>query len=305
MSADLEIVVVDSGSPEDEMTIVAEYQRGGAEIVYVRTRRETIYSAWNRGLALASRRYFANVNVDDWVRSDALELFAQALDRHPDCDVAYSNWATTTSAQQPPGPRPAGLACHDRYQPALPLFYCYTGCVQFWRTRSLRRLGGYNGDLYACGDLEALQRLTLAGGNAVFVPEVTQGYFSNPAGLSRSSSRSTEEQHVLFERARAHTPLELLYVLDSTPTSHAQGWTALGNLAMEIQVPWHAGQLGDEAFARECYRRALVHAPSFPPAIENLKALDDLPRMNHGSLMESPMQPFRVGPIHQRTGPQT
>src|SRR5690606_14907790 len=80
-----EIIVVDSGSPENERSIVAEFQKKFPNIRYVRTPRETLYAAWNRGLALARGRYWANVNTDDTLRDDALEILSAALDAFPDC----------------------------------------------------------------------------------------------------------------------------------------------------------------------------------------------------------------------------
>ena len=46
----LEIIVVDSNSPENEKAIVQEFQQKHSNIKYIRTKeRETIYTAWNRG----------------------------------------------------------------------------------------------------------------------------------------------------------------------------------------------------------------------------------------------------------------
>ena len=88
IGSDLEIIVIDSGSPEDERSIVEELQRTYTNIVYVRTEHETLYSSWNRALELAHGTYFANVNIDDWLRRDTLELFARALDTYASADLA-------------------------------------------------------------------------------------------------------------------------------------------------------------------------------------------------------------------------
>jgi glycosyltransferase involved in cell wall biosynthesis len=45
-----EVIVVDSGSPENERTIVVEFQEKFSNIRYVRTAREKVAEAWNRGL---------------------------------------------------------------------------------------------------------------------------------------------------------------------------------------------------------------------------------------------------------------
>jgi len=265
----LEILVIDSGSPENERSIVEELQQAHENIVYVRTDRETLYAAWNRALELATGTYFANFNVDDWIREDALELMALALERHSDADIAYAHWAATTVAQQPPtGDDPVSF--HSRYEPALPLFYCYGGSTQFWRRSSLVRLGGFDSSFTACGDLEVLCRLTLAGGVAVLVPQVLEGFFQNPDGISRATDVSLQEQSEVFARARRETPLDRLYSIDPGDAASVAGaWTVLGNMAMQVKVPWHEGPLHDAEFAMSCYERALDAMPKYRSAMHN------------------------------------
>jgi len=188
----LEIIVIDSGSPELERTIVDALQRQHHNIVYLRTPRETLYAAWNRALSMSSGKYFANVNTDDWIRDDALEIFALA---------------TTGTAQQAPGAEDV-VAYHPAYEPAMPLFYGYGGSTQFWRRSSLVDLGGFEASFVACGDLDVLCRLILAGGNAVLVPQVLEGFFQNQDGISRASDVSLREQGEIFAKARAETPLD-------------------------------------------------------------------------------------------------
>jgi hypothetical protein len=134
----------------------------------------------------------------------------------------------------------------------------------------LVRLGGYDATLNACGDLDILCRLTQHGGAGVLVPLLLQGYYCNPDGLSQATSQSTTEQNVIFSRARADTPIEILYEVDPRRVgSIAEAWTDLGNLAYEVRVPWGIGPLGDSDFALECYERALAIDSAFRPALHN------------------------------------
>ena len=76
----LEIVVVNSGSQQNEEAIVKEFQKKYNNIKYIKTeRRETIYKAWNRAIKAASGEYITNANTDDRRRQDALEIMAKAL----------------------------------------------------------------------------------------------------------------------------------------------------------------------------------------------------------------------------------
>ena len=179
--------------------IVERLQQAYPNIVYLRTERETLYGAWNRALEMARGTYFANVNIDDWIRPDTLELFAEALDSFADADLAFSHWAMTNAPRAAPSAETTIRNCmHPPYVPALPLFYCYSGCVQFWRRSTVLSLGGYDPTLSACGDLDILCRLTAYGGSSVLVPIVLQGFYFNPNGLSQASEQSSIEQGIIF-----------------------------------------------------------------------------------------------------------
>ena len=268
----LEVIVIDSGSPEDERSIVERFLESG-RLRYVRTERESLYSAWNRGLDIASGTYFANVNTDDWIAPNALEILAAALEEHTDCALAYSDWALTHTPATPP--RADDRICrHSEWHPALHFFYCYSGCVQFWRRSSLAELGGFDDRMEAAGDLAALRRLADAGMTPVYVPEVLAAYYQNPKGISQADDTSSREQVEIFSSARRETGIESIYAVDlADPRSVADAWTALGVLAMRLRVPWHEESLKSIGFAAECFRTALEIEPLHLDALHNLYAL--------------------------------
>ena len=76
---ELEIVVIDSGSSENEGEIVlgAPKRKTPNRVPEDRGARESIYRAWNRGIRMAKGRYLTNANTDDRHESDSLEKLAQ------------------------------------------------------------------------------------------------------------------------------------------------------------------------------------------------------------------------------------
>lgn len=260
--------MADSGSPEDERSVVEPFLTTG-RVHYLRTERETLYAAWGRAMACARGRYFANVNTDDWLAPHALATLAEALDAHPDCALAYADWALTDTPHS--APRPDSDVCvHTLWEPALHLFYCFTGCVQFWRRSSLEALGGHDPTLRYCGDLEVLGRLTEAGMRCVYVPEVLAGFFQNPNGLSLSTAGSIDEQREIHRRARASVRIEHLYAVDPTDArATAEAWTALGVFAMHVRVPWIHHPTPDVDFALDCFERALTLVPDHVDALHD------------------------------------
>src|SRR5581483_2994994 len=200
-----EVIVVDSASPENERAIVAKFQQEFSNIRYLRTPHDSTSEAFNRGLGLSRGRYWAFLCTDDSLRDDALELCAAALDRHPDCALAYADTAWTTRPNDRfPSNNIVKTVKYSRYRPVDALFFTVTGCMQFWRTASLRELGGYDGTFPYANDYHAIIKMMTRRMNAVYVPEALSLFYQNTGGLTQSSNRSAGEHGQVMEAARAN-----------------------------------------------------------------------------------------------------
>lgn len=258
-----EVIVIDSGSDEDESAICAQYTARFAALTCVRTPRETLYSAWNRALALAQGRYFINANTDDSLHPDALQLLVAAMEAHPESALAYGDWLWATVPNAPYPWDTAFRRCvHPEYHPSLPLFYAYAGCHQFWRTDRLRELGGFNASYTAAGDYDALCRMALTRWHAVYVPEAVSAFYQNPNGLSRSSGASHREFLEIRDRFRNQFAIDDLYDVDPADAAAcARAWVDLGHRALSLRVPWAEHEMPDKDFALACARKALALDP--------------------------------------------
>jgi len=88
----LEIVIVNSGSPQNEDAIIKEYLPVYPNIKYIHTEeRETIYKAWNRGIRVTTGKYITNSNTDDRLKNDALEKMTTYLENNLDIALVYAN----------------------------------------------------------------------------------------------------------------------------------------------------------------------------------------------------------------------
>lgn len=157
---EVEILVIDSGSPENELAIVEEFQRQHKNIVYVRTEREPLYASWNRAIPLARGRYLSNANTDDRHRADAYELQARALDQNPNVALSYGDMVLTQTPNAKLGrapdeklyPWPAfnliGLLGEDRCGPH-----------PMWRRDHHYELGGFCEEFKVASDYEWWLRL--------------------------------------------------------------------------------------------------------------------------------------------------
>ena len=278
-----EVIVVDSGSPTDERAIVAEFQKKFPNIRYVRTAREKVAEAWNRGLALARGRYFASLSADDTISDDGLAVMAAALERHADCGLVYGDVGWTSKPNDTfPCANLTRTVKYPDYTPLETMFYCLTGCVQFFRTSALRQVGGFDPSLFCAADYEVILKMVSAKMNVVHVPEVLTLFYQNTGGISQSTNRSAEEHAFLTNRYRTNMDIaEVFQVEPGQPSSAADAWAMLGVSATKIRVPWEDQPFEHADFAFACFEQALTLDPENLAGGTNLIALcHKLERLN-------------------------
>lgn len=268
----LEIIVIDSGSLENEGAIVAEYQKKFQHIRYLRTERETVYGAWNRGIKIAQGAYITNANTDDAHRYDALELLAAALNKYPEADLAYAHNAFTNRPNDTFPSSHTYLNCLlPEFDPALGMFYCLLGPHPMWRKKVFSKIGAFDSSFTNAGDYEFQMRFIQAGLRAVLVSEILSLFYQNPSGISLSTNRTSIESKIIEEKYRALIPIDHLYAVDpSDAQSVADAWVAQGTLALTLECAWEKNPPKDYAYAFLCYRKALEIQPGFYPAVRNL-----------------------------------
>jgi glycosyltransferase involved in cell wall biosynthesis len=84
-----EIVVVDGGSTDATIDIIAEFS---ARIDYwISEPDKGIYDAMNKGILLSRGDWIGFKNADDWYTEDSLSVLAVCIREHPEVDVWYGN----------------------------------------------------------------------------------------------------------------------------------------------------------------------------------------------------------------------
>ena len=200
----LEIIVIDSGSQQNERAIVEEFQGRYRNIRYLRTeRRETVYQAWNRGIREASGEFVTNANTDDRLRHDALETLVRALGEHPGCVLAYPDFRITQQENVTfAGHQPYGFKQWPPYDRLSLLELCCIGPFPLWR-RSLHREIGYFDERYrSAADYEFWLRAALSH-DFIHVPQFLGLYWLNGATVSRRGDLPTLEYLQVQKEYRA------------------------------------------------------------------------------------------------------
>lgn len=279
---DCEIIVIDSGSEQDEKRVCEEFTRQFSGLVYIPTPRETLYAAWNRALERARGRYFINANTDDALHPDALRILSTALEKFPDAALAYGDWiwSDEPNAGFPWNPT-FRVVKHEPYRPWFSLFYAFAGCHQFWRTATLKKLGGFDASCRAVGDYEVLCRLISARQQAVYVPMAVSAFYQNPEGLSRSGASSYEEFLSIQTRVREEVKIGDLFEIETDDVrQEADAWLALANKALLLKIPWAEQVTPDVEFAEKCLVRTLHLNPHNRAALRLRRRIQSLIRKN-------------------------
>jgi GT2 family glycosyltransferase len=191
----LEIIVVDTGSPEKEGEIVRRFMERHANIRYLRVeQRETVTQAYNRGARAARGKYVITTNTDDRLRPDALARLAQELDAHPEVGLVYADYfITNTENDEFYRHVRTGYSRKPDYHPNIMLDGCHMGPQPMWRRSLHEELGWFDEQMIAAGDYELWCRFA-AKHPFRHVPEFLGLYLHNPAGVSNSNAaRSASE----------------------------------------------------------------------------------------------------------------
>jgi GT2 family glycosyltransferase/predicted O-methyltransferase YrrM/tetratricopeptide (TPR) repeat protein len=194
----IEIIVVDAASPQNEGWIVKDFQERHHNIDYIRTpSRIGVYAAWNMALMRAKGTYVTPFSTNDRLRVDAYELLSKHLDDHPDISLVYGDtYLTDLPHQTFERHRRIGVWQWPDYSYDYLLKHCTIGPHPMWR-RTLHDTVGYFDESYrALGDQDFWIRVG-ARHQMLHVPVVTGLYWHSPDGLSNRVEIAGPEEHRL------------------------------------------------------------------------------------------------------------
>lgn len=252
----LEIVVIDSNSPQDEWAIVKSFVEAFPEqIVYQRTNeRETLYQAWNRALKIARGEYITNANSDDRHHPEALEIMCLALDKHREVDLVYGDVFESTLANQTffENSKQSRYRYHSFFAPNSLLFYQF-GCQPMWRVSAHTRIGWFSSELKAAGDWDFCVRFALGGLRALHIPLPLGLFLNRPTSISTQDSTSSREQMLIRDTYLSIDNIMILYLKEGwkadTPQAKARILTDFAMRASTMALPWTPGKIYREPSA--------------------------------------------------------
>lgn len=223
-----EIVLIDSGSPANEYEAFRQlFDRADIPVVFARCgRRETIQSAWNRGIAMSRSPYLTFLGVDETIHPDCLDTLTAELDADPALDWVQADSIVTNVDRH--GRWLSDVMTYDRGDYCQGLVYletCYLSWVGAVYRRSIHeRFGYYDATFGAAGDTEFKNRI-LPFIKTKAVPR-TLGIFWN-----YQETRTTQSPRAEIEDLRAwylhRTPAGIEYAFSGQTIDEAKQLYAL------------------------------------------------------------------------------
>jgi len=155
---EIEIIVINSGSKQNESEIVRRYQKRFSNVILIETKRETVYSSWNRGIKVASGEYISNANTDDRHDSRFFELLTQELDKNRDKILCYADFEMFTERGEQLVKR--GVQIRGDFSRERLLQSCFIGPQPVWRKAVHDEFGYFDETLVVAGDYEFWLRIS-------------------------------------------------------------------------------------------------------------------------------------------------
>lgn len=260
---ELEIIVIDSNSQQNEEFVIEHFQKKYQNIVYVKTEeRETIYQAWNRGFVLSKGRYVITANADDRFALNALEILANELDDNSKLNGVYGDWLVTQVENDLfESNTNKFLFEYPEFFPPLFLYYQITSHAVLLRRDVFDKIGYYDGNMKVFGDREFMLRFASSGFIAKRIPHVVGLYYENPNSLSTGEVGYTALAHEYEPLRQLYLQPEILsklfgynYIPDNFNLS--QLYAVVGSWGNEFYV-WDSQPLSDIPFAEKVLSKAL------------------------------------------------
>jgi O-antigen biosynthesis protein len=179
----VEIIVINSGSKQNERAIIEKFRKTYSNIVYIETpKRETIYSAWNRGIRAASGNYITNANSDDRHRRDAFEIMSGSLEKNSEFDLVYPSYRITHN-ENDSFEQSSDYEFYDppAYDRDKLLFQSLPGPFPMWRKSIHEVFGFFDDNLEVAGDHEFWLRISESC-KFFHINEYLGLYYHNPRG---------------------------------------------------------------------------------------------------------------------------
>lgn len=210
----LEILLVDDGSPDGSGAICDEYAAKDPRVRVIHKENGGLSSARNIAIDQAKGEYLTFVDSDDWLEPDACRCLADGLERYGADIACVGNWdVDSRTGEKTLGVCPEKEACITGEEMAGRIFTwdgCDSAaCDKIYR-RELFREYRYPVGM-VCEDIPVTYRLALEAEKVVLLDKPVYNYFHHPgsitnAALSDKSFHYSQHTAGIYDYIRKNHP---------------------------------------------------------------------------------------------------
>lgn len=200
--ADIEVIVVDDGSPDD----VEGGMRGcGPSVRCIHQTNKGLPAARNTGLDAAGGEWVVFLDADDWIFPGAVAAWFAAAESHPDGDVICGSWDIVDTAGTVLGTGlPPDLA-DDPFHGLLPVnpAPCHSYML---RKTVFRTVGVFDEGLRSHEDWDMWLRIAASGARFLPAPDARVAYVRATGSMSANALRMYDTGVAVLARCRSLHP---------------------------------------------------------------------------------------------------
>lgn len=192
----MEVLLIDSASPDGEFEVLATAIRRLPRILYARSvERESLYRAWNRGARYSRARYISNANLDDRHRADFFETLSRDLDREPSVQLIYpAQYLTTIANEHFRDHHPVRSWAWPDYTLEQLRIGNHVGSQPMWRRTLHQKIGWFEERYRIAGDYDFWCRIAHRVGPLKLHPVHIGLYYFNGAGIEHGDPVKSEAE---------------------------------------------------------------------------------------------------------------
>lgn len=200
---DLEVIVIDDGSPDATSEVAARF-RDRPNFKYVRQENTGLAGARNRGIAESSGEYLCFLDADDQYLPEKVAKQVARLERNPDLGFAYCDLTTIDEHDKPVADQfyvsNLKRELSGDIFPALITGGYFPPHTVMIRRSVLDQVGNFDHELGGHADYELWLRVAGAGFKAVFIPERLVLYRRHSDNMSKNGQHMGETRLATLQK---------------------------------------------------------------------------------------------------------